>query len=230
VIKHIHLILVEGLLLDVHVHESLSGQNLNANLVALEAGHLTLSHKDLGVVLVAAVSLQLLSSLQRIRPLVIDCPIVVKVGENTPVWRLMLLSHRGVLDLILLLKILDGGLSSLVELSILAEICFLLQVLDLILESALLSSLGVDAIDDLDEVLASSVLDADANIHIGLLLELQSEHWLLVSNTLLFGGIFLLLALTTESEHLYAIIRHFVLLHHVVFGQLMVHFGQLIWN
>jgi hypothetical protein len=121
---------------------------------------------------------------------------VVKVRENAPVWSLVLLHHRGVLLAALLLKVLDGRLSCLIQLGILAKISLRLQVFHLVFEFALLCSLGVNARDNLYEVLANPVLNFNTHIHIGLFLELHIEHWLLVL-VLLLGSFFLLLSLST---------------------------------
>jgi hypothetical protein len=61
-IENINLILIESLLLQVLVHQSLSREDFDSHLVALEPSNFSVGHKDFGVVLVAAISVHLLAN------------------------------------------------------------------------------------------------------------------------------------------------------------------------
>ena len=158
----------------------MTSEDLNADLVALGSCHFSVGNEDKSVILGTAISVQLLTGLEVVGPLVVDGTIVVEVSEDAPVWSWVLSLCQRLILISLLLQVLYGGLSCFIKLGILTEISFLLEISNLILEFTFLSSIIIDAVDDLNELNTSLSLEANTNIHRGGLLELHLQLWLLV--------------------------------------------------
>ena len=143
---------------------------------------------------------------------------MVKISEDSPVWlRASDLDKSGVLlGGFLLFQELDGGLSGFIEFRIHAVVSLFLEVFDLVLKTALISSIGVDSRDNLNKISSNFAIHSNSNIHVRLFLKLHFEYGLMVNLDSLLGEIFAQLSLTAKSEYLDTIVCRQLLLNHIV--------------
>lgn len=216
-IQYIDFILIEDLLLEISIKKSFTCKNLNSNLISLGPGNFTICDKNLCLVIICTVSVELLSLRQILRPLIVSGLIIIEVVEDTPLWRRWYLIKLWFLEfLLIILDKINGSFDGSIGFLVIAEILLFLKVSYLILYGSLTIFFNIVSRDNFDEFQTGFSLLAHGNINLWFLLDLHWKYWHILFFHFLLEKLLKPFSVFAKSEYLYAIISLSIVLQVII--------------